>query len=65
MTNIPNGPLIKPSKKDCNDIIISIDGNKTFLRDDGLSVRKDGNKYIVGIHVADAAAAIEKIVNLI
>lgn len=60
MTNIPNGPLIKPSKKDCNDIIISIDGNKTFLRDDGLSVRKDGNKYIVGIHVADAAAAIEK-----
>lgn len=60
MTNIPNGPLIKPGKKDCNDIIISIDGNKTFLRDDGLSVRKDGNKYIVGIHVADAAAAIEK-----
>ncbi len=60
MTNIPNGPLIKPNKKDCNDIIISIDGNKTFLRDDGLSVRKDGNKYIVGIHVADAAAAIEK-----
>ena len=49
MTNIPNGPLIKPGKKDCNDIIISIDGNKTFLRDDGLSVRKDGNKYIVGI----------------
>ena len=60
MTNIPNGPLIKPSKKDCSDIIVSIDGSKTFLRDDGLSVRKDGNKYIVGIHVADAASAIEK-----
>ena len=60
MTNIPNGPLIKPSKKDSSDIIVSIDGSKTFLRDDGLSVRKDGNKYIVGIHVADAASAIEK-----
>lgn len=60
ITEIPNGPVIKTKKRNCKDIVMSIDGNRTFLRDDGLSVRKDGSNYIVGIHVADAAGAIEK-----
>lgn len=38
---------------------ITIDGNRTFLRDDALSIKKDGNKFIVGIHIADAGKYIE------
>lgn len=38
---------------------ITIDGNRTFLRDDALSIKKDGNKFIVGIHIADAGRHIE------
>lgn len=40
--------------------IITIDGNRTYLRDDGLSVRRDGPNYIVGIHIADAGRCIVK-----
>ena len=50
--------LVLPNKSTTSEKIITIDGNKTFLRDDGLSIRKDGNKYIVGIHIADAGKYI-------
>lgn len=60
ITNIPNGPIIKVKGLARDENIITIDGTKTFLRDDGLSIRKDGNKYIVGIYVADAARSIPK-----
>lgn len=40
--------------------IITIDrSSKTMLRDDALSIKKDGNNYIVGIHITDAASQIE------
>ncbi len=64
ITNIPNGPIIKVKGLARDENIITIDGTKTFLRDDGLSIRKDGNKYIVGIYVADAARSIPKNSNL-
>lgn len=60
LTNIPNGPVNKINGIIRDENIITIDGNSTFLRDDGLSIRKDGNKYIVGIYVADAASAVTK-----
>ena len=60
ITNIPNGPIIKVKGLARDENIITIDGTKTFLRDDGLSIRKDGNKYIVGIYVADVARSIPK-----
>ena len=38
---------------------LSIDSDGTKLRDDAFSIKKDGNKYIVGIHIADVAAFIK------
>ncbi len=35
------------------EFVFTIDNENTKLRDDGLSIRKDGNKYIIGIHIAD------------
>lgn len=58
--DLPDGPLIKTSRKHNNDVVISIDGTSTYLRDDGLSIKKDGNNYIVGIHVADVAGSIAR-----
>ena len=40
------------------DSIITIDDNVTNLRDDGLSIQRDGNKYIVKINISDAGAFI-------
>lgn len=39
--------------------IFSIDSSKCDIMDDALSIKKDGNKYIVGIHVADVAKGID------
>lgn len=60
ITNLPNGPIIKTNGVVEDEKIITIDGNSTFLRDDGISITKDGNKFIVGIYVADAGSAIPK-----
>ncbi len=60
ITNIPNGPIHKITSPVIDENIITIDGSSTFLRDDGISIKKDGNKYIVGIYVADAGSAIPK-----
>lgn len=38
--------------------MFTIDSIGTRARDDGLSIVKDGNKYIVGIHIADVGKAI-------
>ena len=38
--------------------IITIDGDTTYIHDDALSVRKDGNKYIVDLFIADAGGTI-------
>lgn len=56
--DLNNQTLILPQKSYLNDNIITIDNNKTYLRDDGLSVFKDGNNYIVGIHISDAGSLI-------
>lgn len=44
-------PIISYSSSSINSF--TIDGYKTLLKDDALSIRKDGNKYIVGIHISD------------
>lgn len=58
-THMPNGPIIYPKASVNNDRIITIDSTKTTLKDDGLSIKKDGNKFIVGIHIADGGKCIE------
>lgn len=42
-----------------NDTIITIDDLNTRIFDDGISLKKDGNKYIVGIHITDVANNIK------
>lgn len=57
--NIPNCPITIKKTAINNDRIITIDSTKTILKDDGLSIKKDGNKYIVGIHITDAGKCID------
>ena len=36
-----------------SEYAISIDDYKTIIREDAISIKKDGNNYIVGIHISD------------
>ena len=38
------------------DKIITIDNFNTRINDDGISFKKDGNNFIIGIHIADVAS---------
>lgn len=49
--------IINTNKPD--GTIFTIDGDKTLLRDDGVSIKKEGNNYLIGIHIADAGKHIE------
>lgn len=60
VSELPEGTIIKCESESPIEGVITIDGNNTYLRDDGISIKKDGNKFIVGIHVADAGGAIKK-----
>lgn len=56
----PNYLYIKPNSNDVfNDKIITIDNFNTRVNDDGISFKKDGNNFIVGMHIADVASFIE------
>lgn len=56
---LPEKRIIVPKSPSYEVPAITIDGNRTFLRDDALSIKKDGNKYIVGIHIADAGRHVD------
>lgn len=56
----PDYTYIKPPISDAfNDKIITIDNFNTRINDDGISFKKDGNNFIVGIHIADVASFIK------
>ena len=56
----PDYTYIKPPTNDVfNDKIITIDNFNTRINDDGISFKKDGNNFIVGIHIADVASFIK------
>lgn len=56
----PDYLYIKPNSNDVfNDKIITIDNFNTRVNDDGISFKKDGNNFIVGMHIADVASFIE------
>lgn len=57
--NIPaNNIILDPKTNSQSEKVFTIDDDNTKLRDDALSVKKDGNKYIVGIHIADVGKYI-------
>ena len=58
LTDLANHNIISPYNRTINNKIFTIDRTKTYLRDDAISIRKDGNNYIVSIYVADAGAEI-------
>ncbi len=47
------------NKRKSNETIITLDKSKTIIRDDAISIRKDGNLYIVTIYVADVGSIIK------
>ena len=56
----PDYTYIKPPISDAfNDKIITIDNFNTRINDDGISFKKDGNNFIIGIHIADVASFIK------
>ena len=55
---IPN--IILPNKLTTNEQIFTIDKSHTNLMDDGISIRKDGNNYIIGIYIADVGGSIKQ-----
>lgn len=59
ITDFSTPYIINNEEKKYDEIIITIDGEKTKLRDDALSIKKDGNNYIVGIHIADPTSQIK------
>ena len=58
ISELPESQIVLPSIAKSDNSIITIDDTYTNLRDDGLSVRKDGNNYIVKICIADIAGFV-------
>ena len=50
--------IIIPNRKQNDAKVITIDPSLLSLKDDGLSIRKDGKDYILGIHITDVASKI-------
>ena len=57
-TSLPTPTIIIPGKETTNEKIITIDGIRTQLRDDGISIDKDGNKFFVGVHITDPTSIV-------
>ncbi len=58
--NLPYSKVYVPkSSFTDDDILLTIDSSDTFIRDDALSIRKDGNLYIVGTHIVDVPSIIK------
>ena len=51
--------IIIPREPYYDELILTIDGDRTKLRDDGISIKKDGNNSIVGLHIADPTSSVK------
>lgn len=59
ISELPESKIILPNNcSKSNESIITIDDTYTNLRDDGLSIKKDGSNYIVKINIADVASYV-------
>ena len=59
LNDLANHKIISPYNKTTNNKIFTIDRTKTYLRDDAISINKDGSNYIVSIYVADTGGEIK------
>lgn len=60
ITNFVQSSIILPKSVSNTDELIAIDSDGAKVRDDALSIKKDGNKYIIGIHIADPSLSFDK-----
>lgn len=58
ITNLQPSPIILPTIESTTGTIFTIDDTSTNIRDDGLSIKKDGNKYIVKVNIADVGGIV-------
>lgn len=56
--NLPASPIILPTIETTSNSIFTIDDTSTNIRDDGLSITKDGSNYIVKINIADIGSIV-------
>ena len=57
--NLITPNIVIPNTKTNNELIFAVDSDNTELRDDAISLKKTGNKYIVGIHIIDPAKSFD------
>ena len=58
--NLPYSKIYVPKSGYCDDDkLITIDSISTYIKDDALSIRKDGNLYIYGTHIIDIPSVIK------
>lgn len=59
ISELPESKIVLPNNcSKSNESIFTIDDTYTNLRDDGLSIKKDGSNYIVKINIADVASYV-------
>ena len=58
ISSLPASSIYIPKIDITTGSIITIDDEATNIRDDGLCIKKDGNKYIVKINIADVGSFV-------
>ena len=58
--DLPYSKIYVPNKGYFNDsVLFTIDSSDTYIRDDAISIKKDGNNYVLGIYIADLPTKIK------
>jgi hypothetical protein len=58
--DLPSRSIFVPKNSYYDDhYLMTIDNNDTYIRDDAISIKKDGNNYVLGIHISDLSTKIK------
>ena len=59
--DLPKSNIYVPKKSLFDDNkLITIDSSDTYIRDDAISLKKDGNNYILGVYITDLPTKIQQ-----
>ncbi len=56
--NLPYIYIKEPTFSTSDSYLLTLDDSVTNIREDAISIRRDGNLYIIGIHISDVASKI-------